>query len=125
MLDERQQSIETVRIRLKQRRLQLLHYVASLTGVDVDELLDPADELRSLDTAGWMMLGPLANELDRIDHALTRIRDGRYGECRNCRAPIVVERLELNPLSELCLGCQVDQDISWRFARKEWRPAGR
>jgi DnaK suppressor protein len=44
-------------------------------------------------------------ELARIDAALERLADGRYGDCATCGEPIEPRRLELDPAIPLCLGC--------------------
>jgi DnaK suppressor protein len=41
-----------------------------------------------------------------IDAALTRIRDGHYGQCVRCAATIPLERLEILPAVALCMACQ-------------------
>ncbi len=117
MSSERHKTIESIRLRLRERRAQLVRYVAKLTDSETDDLDDAAAELRALGSAGWMMLGPLANELDHIDDALRQIREERYGNCLECGEAIVGERLEFNPLAKLCVNCQVAEDVGWREAR--------
>ncbi len=49
-------------------------------------------------------------ELQEIQDALRRIREGTYGICRRCKREIERERLEILPTTELCQGCaQRDQ----------------
>ncbi len=122
MSSERHKAIEAIRQKLRERRHQLVRYVANLTGSDEDDVDDPAAELRELDSGGWMMLGPLANELDRIDESLRLIREDRYGTCKSCGLAIVAERLELNPLGRLCVDCQVTEDLAWRDVRASHGP---
>jgi RNA polymerase-binding transcription factor DksA len=56
------------------------------------------------------LLGSLAswyaNETARINAALKRITEGKYGVCLGCRAPIAVHRLETAPEAAFCAECQ-------------------
>ena len=47
-----------------------------------------------------------ANETARVDDALIRIREGRYGVCIGCRAAIEPHRLETTPEAAFCVECQ-------------------
>ncbi len=44
-------------------------------------------------------------ELKRIDAALQRLRDGRYGVCMRCGEPIEPERLQAIPDTSRCATC--------------------
>ena len=44
-------------------------------------------------------------QLQRLERALERINAGTYGQCRKCRGPIAIERLEAQPDAMLCVGC--------------------
>ncbi len=45
-------------------------------------------------------------ELARIDAALRRLDDGRYGDCLDCDEPIAAARLEANPTATRCVDCE-------------------
>jgi len=45
-------------------------------------------------------------ELDRIETALERIRDGVYGTCDDCGNPISTARLRALPYATRCIKCQ-------------------
>jgi RNA polymerase-binding protein DksA len=45
-------------------------------------------------------------EIDKVDVALARIKDGTYGICANCGKPISPARLEARPASIYCIDCQ-------------------
>ncbi len=47
-----------------------------------------------------------ADELRRIDSALTRLSDGSYGTCTNCGQDIPLARLNAEPTAERCIRCQ-------------------
>jgi DnaK suppressor protein len=44
-------------------------------------------------------------ELKRIDEALQRLREGRYGVCVTCGEPIEGQRLEAVPYTDRCISC--------------------
>jgi DnaK suppressor protein len=44
--------------------------------------------------------------LKRIDEALARLDEGRYGICERCHSPIPDERLRALPFAALCQDCQ-------------------
>lgn len=50
--------------------------------------------------------GNLSDRLQKIDRALERLRDGRYGICEACGGPIGRARLEAVPEATLCIACQ-------------------
>jgi DnaK suppressor protein len=48
--------------------------------------------------------------LRRIEAALCRCDDGRYGDCLDCEEPIDPRRLELDPAATLCIRCAQARD---------------
>lgn len=44
--------------------------------------------------------------LYEVDAALDRIRAGTYGTCEGCNRDIPLERLEILPMSRLCMRCR-------------------
>jgi len=55
-----------------------------------------------------MALGLKARQqqaLVRARNALQAIRNGTYGQCRRCKGPIAVERLEAQPDAVVCVNC--------------------
>lgn len=53
------------------------------------------------------------NELRLIDEALFRISAGTYGTCETCAKIISVKRLQIMPLTALCIDCQsmMEEDV--------------
>ena len=45
----------------------------------------------------------LESRLLAVTHALQRIRQGSYGQCRNCGKEIPPDRLRANPAAEYCV----------------------
>ncbi|GAW92602.1 TraR/DksA C4-type zinc finger protein [Calderihabitans maritimus] len=63
-----------------------------------DELFERSKDLALRDRARL--------QLQKIDDALQRIEEGRYGYCENCGRPIPEERLEVVPETTLCVNCR-------------------
>ena len=78
---------------------------------------DAADA--AFESAGEELASQLAEleskELSQIDHALHRIKQGKYGECAGCNGKIPVSRLSILPYSVLCIACQreAEKDSHW------------
>jgi DnaK suppressor protein len=47
-----------------------------------------------------------SRELSQIEHAIQRIRKGRYGICEKCEGKIPLARLKALPFTQLCIKCQ-------------------
>jgi RNA polymerase-binding transcription factor len=58
---------------------------------------------RALTMAAHWALGDINAALRRLDH-------DSYGICERCSEPISVERLEILPMSRLCMPCQRNED---------------
>jgi DnaK suppressor protein len=62
--------------------------------------------------------------LKRIDAALRRIRSGSFGDCTECEEPIEEQRLELRPITTLCISCKEDEErLQSSFAGSRKRSA--
>ena len=46
-----------------------------------------------------------SRELAQIEHALEKIRAGRYGQCETCEKPIAPVRLKALPYATECIAC--------------------
>jgi len=44
-------------------------------------------------------------KLKNVNEALSKIKEGNYGLCENCKGEISKERLEANPSAKKCLEC--------------------
>src|SRR5436190_23709334 len=51
-----------------------------------------------------------ARELNQIERALTRIKQGTYGVCELCQGKIPVARLNALPYSTTCIDCQREME---------------
>jgi DnaK suppressor protein len=48
--------------------------------------------------------------LQKIDHALEKIKEGTFGVCEQCGEPISMKRLEARLETTLCIRCKEDQE---------------
>lgn len=46
------------------------------------------------------------NRLGEVDAALARIEDGSYGVCAQCGTAISPQRMEIRPVSAMCVKCK-------------------
>ncbi len=51
------------------------------------------------------------NELRMVEDALFKIKDDTYGVCDSCSKYITLKRLEIMPLTALCIDCQENLEV--------------
>lgn len=51
-------------------------------------------------------------QLESVDEAFQKIKDGRYGICEECDEHIPIKRLELVPYAKLCVECKSKREIN-------------
>ena len=51
-----------------------------------------------------------STEVQEIDDARERIREGSFGRCETCEKPIAKDRLEAIPYARLCLPCKREEE---------------
>jgi DnaK suppressor protein len=101
-----------IRERLLAKRSDLLKLIQSSKSLerDVGDLTfsNEIDLASSLE--GREMLFQLTsrdrNELRLIEEALFRIDEGTFGACESCEEQISLKRLQIMPLTPLCISCQ-------------------
>jgi DnaK suppressor protein len=52
------------------------------------------------------------DEIVEIEEALDRIRDGTYGACEGCGAPIRIARLRAIPYARYCIPCKEAEETA-------------
>lgn len=58
--------------------------------------------------------------LKKIDLAMRKIEEGRYGECESCGEQIALARLMARPVAQLCIDCKTEQEsMERRFSSRE------
>jgi DnaK suppressor protein len=80
--------------------------------LDSDDLADEMDLASSeyLQSFTFRLRGREKVFLQKIDHALEKIRNGSFGVCEQCDDPISIKRLEARLETTLCIRCKEDQE---------------
>ena len=80
--------------------------------LDSDDLPDEMDLASSeyLQSFTFRLRGREKTFLQKIDHALEKIREGTFGLCETCGEPISLKRLEARLETTLCIRCKEDQE---------------
>ncbi len=80
--------------------------------LDVDDLPDEMD-LASSEYAQSMTFRLRGREkvyLEKIEKALKKIAEGEFGICEECGEEIDVKRLDVRPVTNLCIRCKEKQE---------------
>ena len=108
-------TLQPLRAELEEDRAQQMAYLEEHgTGPDTDVVTN-----LGVGSSGFSDAGQQAEErsevlaaiegarhrVHQIDEALARMDEGTYGECANCGQQIPEARLEVRPLSVLCVEC--------------------
>lgn len=108
------------RLLLDRRRLLLEDF----TAIEEADARDSSGEIASAAThpadlgsdcasselsLGWR--ASASTEIQEVDDALDRIRDGTFGHCEACGKRIATSRLEAIPYAGLCLPCKIAQEL--------------
>ena len=101
-----------IRERLLAKRSDLLKLIQTSQSLEMDAgdltFSNEIDLASSLE--GREMLFQLTsrdrNELRLIEDALFRINEGTFGACESCEEKISLKRLQIMPLTPLCISCQ-------------------
>ena len=104
--------VEVFKKQLEDRQADLRKIVASTEQdgreADVGSAQDLADRAAN-SYAKEFLFNQSANErvqLQRVEGALARIKEGAFGQCVSCGNPINGKRLEAVPWTRYCITCQ-------------------
>ncbi len=86
--------------------LTLLQQLAKDGGDSADCAMDSTQEELSSQLAEVE-----SRELGSIEDALTRIREGNFGDCESCEKPIPLARLQAIPHATMCIACARQEEI--------------
>lgn len=97
--------LEHFRARLLEERERLLKELESVEGeiealdASAEGIEDPMDAatLEVQNDIDQSQIRRIRQELEEVEHALEKVRDGSYGICEKTGRPIPVERLEAYP----------------------------
>ncbi len=106
-----------IRDRLLQNRAEVLNMLASSQAMERDvEGLTFSNEIDLASSLeGREMIFQLSsrdrNELKMIDAALIKMKEGTYGFCETCGKKISIKRLQILPLTAMCIDCQESAEL--------------
>jgi len=111
--------LESFRKQLEQKQQTLRRTVGRIQEegrlTDADIANDIADKAANSYTKEFLFSQSNNDRqiLNMVDEALSRIRDGSFGECINCGKEIGPKRLDAVPWTRYCIQCQekVEQGI--------------
>lgn len=101
-----------------QRRLQECR---DSGGYRLPDIIDMAS-LTSLDQLGMIVTETEVRALREIDDALSRIRSGSYGVCKNCGRAIRKDRLKALPYATLCVKCKEEEEEEFGMEAEAEKP---
>ena len=105
-------AILKIRERLIVNRAELLKMIQASQSVERDAgdltfstEIDLASSLEGREMI-FQLTSRDRHELKLIEETLFRINNGTYGECESCEKKITLKRLQIMPLTSLCIECQ-------------------
>ena len=109
MIDKQQLGV--FQKRLEQMETELLESVSEKADAAAPVQVDPSiGRLSRMDAIQSQQLAleiqaRQQQALMRVRSALEAIQNGNYGQCRRCKVPIALERLEAQPDAVVCIQC--------------------
>lgn len=100
---------------LQQQRAELLQLVTAKPlseGIEITACPDLNDQATA-EVDQHFMLSLKERErnlLKQIDEALARLAANRYGNCEECGEEIPLRRLQVRPMTTLCIACKTLQE---------------
>lgn len=113
-----QQIYDLIKAKLQNQKKALIEQLASLTqdkSFDKDKIqakwqeVGDKEEDNAVEVASYQdnmsLERNLETNLEKIEKALKKMDEGKYGICERCGQPIEENRLEAYPEAALCLKC--------------------
>ena len=106
---------EQVRVALEEERSTVLHQMRELGADESGDLTGDVDFGGAFADAGAAtaertetmgIIESLANRLNEVDAALSKLVDGTFGICGSCGHEIEADRLTHRPTSVKCVSCK-------------------
>lgn len=113
------ETLESTRQRLLAKREELLTREARVTA-DLRSAIpaDFAEQATALENTEVLqgLRTEAREELGKIELALRRLQEGRYGRCMECGGDIAEARLAAYPHAVTCIACESRVNVSGRSA---------
>ncbi len=115
LADPQLQKIKDILVQSRSRLLKMLQSSREVEQ-NVDDItfsneIDLASSLEGREMA-FQLSSRERNELKMVEEALLRIDKGSYGICETCSKRIGLKRLQIMPLTPLCIECQSNLEVS-------------
>jgi len=109
---------------LRRKRLLLAHMKGDAPDAEEGKSLRGPDVTSRAfdDDTAFSLVEMESMELEEIEEALKKIKDGEFGVCEQCGGRISVERLKVIPYASLCIRCKREEE---QYARAESHPVNR
>jgi len=116
----KQCDLDAFRQRLSDERKSLIERasrtLAEDAAFDTNELPDEIDQACTeyLKAMVFRLRDREKYYLGKIEHALRKLEAGEFGICEACEEKISPKRLEVRPVTTLCVMCKEDQELDER-----------
>jgi len=93
---------------LEAKLRELLHSSAERQELEIDNLADPLDQVRSVVDRDIAVrsLNQKAQSIQEVRSAIDKVQSETFGICEECEAGIAPQRLDAIPWARLCVKCQ-------------------
>ena len=113
-LGPRDRKIQKIRQKLIDQKNELLQEAEyAMNALPEQTVFPDLGDQASAETDRNFMLRLKGREqrlLNKIEEAIERIDEGKYGICEACGEPIRTPRLEARPVTALCIECKTEQE---------------
>ncbi len=106
---------------VKEAKEEISKYIKGETKQLVDTALDNGDwsVIDLSEDISLKQLNTHRENLQKIDEALRKLKEGTYGICEDCGEEISAERLKVLPFAIYCIDCQEKREQLEELERKE------
>ncbi|MBI4824293.1 MAG: TraR/DksA C4-type zinc finger protein [Nitrospirae bacterium] len=104
--------------RVREKLLRQKNAILTEAGVAINNLPEPSlfsdlgDQASAECDKNFMLKlrGREQRLLKKIEDAIERIDSGTFGICEVCGNPIEIKRLEVRPVTTMCIDCKTEQE---------------
>ena len=108
-LKEFREQLEEQRQELLEKILDTLNHEVELPQEDMADEVDLANVLAD-QNFNLRLRGRERRLINKINHAIQRIEANEFGECVNCGEDIAIKRLQVRPVTTMCIDCKEEEE---------------
>ncbi len=110
--------LKKIEATLENKKLEVLNR-NNIKDRDIDTEGDETDEIQAKNIVHVhnQIMTRDRERLQRIERALTKIKNGTFGDCEECGEPIEEKRLEASPELNSCISCASLNELRDKRAR--------